>query len=66
MAEAARAANKAGGTGKGGQVATVVLDMQDKQALAGVLDKIPEGLREVDILVNNAGECDCFTSPSRA
>lgn len=56
VAEAAKAANKAGGTGKGGEVATIILDMQDRKAVADVLSKVPDSLKRIDILVNNAGK----------
>ncbi len=65
MAEAAKAANKAGGTGKGGEVATIVLDMQDRKAVADVLSKIPDSLKKVDILVNNAGKSASSIHASR-
>ncbi|KZT50803.1 NAD(P)-binding protein [Calocera cornea HHB12733] len=55
VASAAQAAHKAAGLTVGGKVATVVLDVSDREAVAGLLGKIPEELRKVDILVNNAG-----------
>lgn len=51
----AKEANKEGGTGKGGNVATLVLDMQDRTAVAGALAQLPEAFRKIDVLVNNAG-----------
>ena len=54
VAVEAKKANKEGGTGKGGEVITLLLDMQDPEAVSTVLDKLPEG-HTVDILVNNAG-----------
>lgn len=51
----AKKANQEGGTGKGGQVVTLVLDMQDSAAVKSVLTKLPKELAKVDILVNNAG-----------
>jgi 3-hydroxy acid dehydrogenase/malonic semialdehyde reductase len=37
------------------RVFVLQFDVSDKAQVAGLLEKIPEGLREVDILVNNAG-----------
>ena len=37
-------------------MATIVLDMQDRKAVADVLSKVPESLKKIDILVNNAGK----------
>ncbi|KAK4702212.1 hypothetical protein P7C70_g4009, partial [Phenoliferia sp. Uapishka_3] len=55
VATEAKKANLEGASGKGGQVFTLTLDMQDKEALAGVLAKLPKEFSKVDILVNNAG-----------
>jgi len=53
--EEALKANKEGGTGKGGRVEAIVLDMQDKQGIESFLVRLPEGLKQIDVLVNNAG-----------
>lgn len=55
VAELAKKANLEGATGKGGQVATFALDMQDRKAVAGLLERLPEGFPSIDVLVNNAG-----------
>ncbi|KAH9806778.1 hypothetical protein DFH28DRAFT_932075 [Melampsora americana] len=51
----AEKANQEGNTGKGGKVIALPLDMQDKQAIDGFLDKVPKEFQKIDILVNNAG-----------
>lgn len=63
---AAEQANKEGATGKGGKVVTLTLDMQDRKQIKGLLDRIPEELREVDVLVNNVSRpfCHCSTRDS--
>jgi len=33
----------------------VELDVADAGATAGLIDNLPEGLRDIDILINNAG-----------
>lgn len=48
-------ANEQGGTGQGGKVVAMALDMQDKAAVDGFVDKLPDEVKDVDILVNNAG-----------
>ncbi|POY74530.1 hypothetical protein BMF94_2290 [Rhodotorula taiwanensis] len=53
--QAALQANKEGATGKGGRVECLTLDMQDRNAIKGLLDRIPDDLKNVDVLVNNAG-----------
>ncbi|KAL8279224.1 hypothetical protein RQP46_008480 [Phenoliferia psychrophenolica] len=53
VAEEAKKANKEGGSGKGGEVTTLLLDIQDPKAVSSILDKLPNV--KVDILVNNAG-----------
>ncbi|KDE09354.1 short-chain dehydrogenase [Microbotryum lychnidis-dioicae p1A1 Lamole] len=55
VAKLAKEANAQGGTGQGGQVECLTLDMQDRKAVKGLLDRIPKKLRLVDVLVNNAG-----------
>ncbi|GAA5984867.1 hypothetical protein JCM11641_005446 [Rhodosporidiobolus odoratus] len=55
VATAAKQAFQEGGSKVGGKVATLTLDMTDREAVKGVLSKVPEELRAVDILVNNAG-----------
>ncbi|KAM0753004.1 NAD(P)-binding protein [Meredithblackwellia eburnea MCA 4105] len=50
-----KAANKEGGTGKGGEVAAIVLDIQNRTAVSSIFDLIPDNLKKVDVLVNNAG-----------
>jgi len=54
-AEQAKAAHKEGGATGGGNVATVVLDVSDREAVKNLWSKVPADLRKVDILVNNAG-----------
>lgn len=49
VAAEAKAANKEGGSGKGGEVITLVLDITDRAAVAAVLEKVPEASRKVDI-----------------
>jgi 3-hydroxy acid dehydrogenase/malonic semialdehyde reductase len=41
--------------GDGVKVLPVVLDVSDFKAIAGFVESLPEGWREIDILVNNAG-----------
>lgn len=53
--KAALAAHKEGATGKGGIITCLTLDMQDRTAIKGLLDRIPDELKNVDVLVNNAG-----------
>ncbi|KAF8507342.1 hypothetical protein BU17DRAFT_78142 [Hysterangium stoloniferum] len=53
--EACITAHREGGLNAGGQFATVVLDVSDRQAVNTLWDKIPAALRDVDILINNAG-----------
>ncbi|KAJ7219253.1 hypothetical protein GGX14DRAFT_435347 [Mycena pura] len=48
-------AHKASGLDKGGQFASIQLDVSDKTAVANLWSKVPSSLRNVDILVNNAG-----------
>jgi len=55
VAEACVAAHKESGLQQGGKVATVQLDVSDKQQVAALFDKVPQDLHAVDILVNNAG-----------
>ncbi|GAA5946363.1 hypothetical protein JCM3775_004769 [Rhodotorula graminis] len=55
VAAAATQAHREGGTGKGGKFVTLTLDMQDRTAIKGLLDRIPDDLKKVDVLVNNAG-----------
>ncbi|GAA5889312.1 hypothetical protein JCM16303_000174 [Sporobolomyces ruberrimus] len=55
VAELAKQAHKEGATGKGGQFVTLTLDVSDRTAVKGLLERIPKELREIDILVNNAG-----------
>ncbi len=51
----AKVANSEGGTGKGGLISTLTLDMQDRDQIAGLLNRLPENMKKVDVLVNNAG-----------
>lgn len=53
MKKAALAAHKEGATGKGGIITCLTLDMQDRTAIKGLLDRIPDELKNVDVLVNN-------------
>ncbi|GAA5843888.1 hypothetical protein JCM3766R1_005953 [Sporobolomyces carnicolor] len=55
VAELAKHAHKEGATGKGGNFVTLTLDVSDRNAVKGLLDRIPAELRDIDILVNNAG-----------
>ncbi|GAA5925424.1 uncharacterized protein JCM15063_005023 [Sporobolomyces koalae] len=55
VAELAKQAHLEGQTGKGGQFVTLTLDVSDRNAVKGLLDRIPQELRNIDILVNNAG-----------
>ncbi|GAA5935490.1 hypothetical protein JCM10213_004041 [Rhodosporidiobolus nylandii] len=55
VAAAAKKAHQEGGVKQGGRFVTLTLDMQDRAAVKGLLDRVPEELRKVDILVNNAG-----------
>ncbi|CAH7684973.1 hypothetical protein BY996DRAFT_4574527 [Phakopsora pachyrhizi] len=48
-------ANEEGGTGKGGRVDILKLDMKDRSAVDNFLTKIPKDFKSIDILVNNAG-----------
>jgi len=49
------AAHKESGLQQGGKFATVQMDVSQKDQVATLWDKVPQGLRNVDILVNNAG-----------
>ncbi|KII88548.1 hypothetical protein PLICRDRAFT_110839 [Plicaturopsis crispa FD-325 SS-3] len=55
VSDACVAAHKSAGVQKGGNFASVQLDVSDKSQVASLWDKVPKELREVDILVNNAG-----------
>lgn len=55
MAAEAKLANKEGGTGSGGKVVTLVLDMTKRDEVAGLFDKLDKDTK-VDVLVNNAGQ----------
>lgn len=55
MATQAKLANKEGGTGVGGKVVTLVLDMTNRDEVAGLLTKLDKDTK-VDVLVNNAGQ----------
>jgi len=44
------AAHRAGGSNAGGQFATVVLDISDREGVKNLFEKIPVSLRNVDIL----------------
>ncbi|GAA5850369.1 hypothetical protein JCM8547_001849 [Rhodosporidiobolus lusitaniae] len=55
VAALAKKAHEEGQTGKGGKIVTLTLDMTDRKAVQGILERIPSELREVDILLNNAG-----------
>ncbi|KAM0791399.1 hypothetical protein ACM66B_005860 [Microbotryomycetes sp. NB124-2] len=52
-AELAKQANKEGGSGKGGEVVTEVVDMQDRAAIKAFVDRVKD--TKIDILINNAG-----------
>ena len=56
VAAKCRTANQEGGTGKGGLVQTVILDVSNRKAVEGVLDKLEEPFKRIDVLVNNAGQ----------
>lgn len=47
---AAEEANKQGGTGKGGKVLCLPLDMQDKHAVDSFLSNVPEDFKKIDVL----------------
>jgi 3-hydroxy acid dehydrogenase/malonic semialdehyde reductase len=53
VAELAKQAHKEGATGKGGKFVTLTLDVSDRNAVKGLLERIPQELRNIDILVNN-------------
>jgi len=53
--EACIAAHREGGLNAGGQFATIILDVGDRQAVNTLWDKVPTALRNVDVLINNAG-----------
>jgi len=53
VAELAKEAHLEGKTGKGGKFVTLTLDVSDKSAVKGLLERIPQELRDIDILVNN-------------
>ena len=55
VAAKCKTANQEGGTGRGGLVQTVVLDVSNRSAVEGVLERLPEPFRRIDVLVNNAG-----------
>ncbi|GAA5996167.1 hypothetical protein JCM5350_000488 [Sporobolomyces pararoseus] len=55
VAELAKQAHEEGKTGKGGKFVTLTLDVSDRNAVKGLLERIPQELRNIDILVNNAG-----------
>ncbi|SOV03674.1 probable NADP(+)-dependent dehydrogenase acting on 3-hydroxy acids [Ustilago sp. UG-2017a] len=48
-------ANQQGQTGAGGNFAAIILDMQDRSQLDGLIDSFPDWAKNIDILVNNAG-----------
>ncbi|KAM0753003.1 NAD(P)-binding protein [Meredithblackwellia eburnea MCA 4105] len=50
-----KAANREGGTGTGGQVASLELDMRDRAKVNNIFELLPAALRKIDVLVNNAG-----------
>lgn len=64
MKKAALAAHKEGATGKGGVITCLTLDMQDRAAIKGLLDRIPDELKNVDVLVNNVRVFRFFRRPS--
>jgi len=49
------AAHKKSGASVGGNVATVILDISNRDAVKNLWSKVPTELRKIDILVNNAG-----------
>jgi len=55
VADACIASHIESGLQQGGQVATVQIDVSQKDQVAALWDKVPGNLRDVDILVNNAG-----------
>lgn len=55
VAAKCKTANQEGGTGKGGLVQTVILDVSNRSMVESVLDKLPEPFKRIDVLVNNAG-----------
>ena len=50
VSEACVAAHKESGVPRGGNIATVQLDVSDKSQVAGLWQKIPPELRNVDVL----------------
>jgi len=54
-AEQALLAHKDSGVKAGGEVATITLDVSNREAVKNLWSKVPSNLRKVDILVNNAG-----------
>lgn len=55
VAAACKTAHQESGAKQGGNVAAIQFDVSDKAQVAGLIDKIPQELRDVDVLVNNAG-----------
>lgn len=55
VADACIAAHTESSIQQGGKVATVQIDVSQKDQVAALWDKVPQDLREVDVLVNNAG-----------
>lgn len=55
LREVKAAALEAAGSNSKVKVLTVTLDVQDKDAVEGFLDKLPAEWRNIDVLVNNAG-----------
>jgi 3-hydroxy acid dehydrogenase/malonic semialdehyde reductase len=55
VADACIAAHEESGIQQGGKVATVQIDVSQKDQVAALWDKVPQDLRDVDVLVNNAG-----------
>jgi len=55
VSEACAEARKEAGVQQGGKIATLQLDVSNKEHVASLWDKVPQDLRDVDILVNNAG-----------
>lgn len=53
--EECKAANQESKEGKGGQYASLVVDMRKREDLDALLGKLPDWAKKVDVLVNNAG-----------
>jgi 3-hydroxy acid dehydrogenase/malonic semialdehyde reductase len=62
VADSCIAAQKESGVQQGGQVATVKLDVSDKEQVAALWQKVPQNLHDVDILGTLFGLVFCLLS----